>query len=310
MTDERDMGARVVPQRSGASERLLARIAADEVLILDGALGTELERRGSHCALPLWSTHALLSEPDVVSAIHRDYVAAGADLLTANTFRTQRRTLGLGGIADQAAKLTELAVALAREAASQEAAERDVFVLGSAPPLEDCYRPDLVPDDEILDREHEEHAQNLAHARVDAILCETLNTIREARAAVRAAVHTGLPVLVSFICDGSGRLLGGEQLDAALAVAAEAGVRAVLVNCLPPSAVAPCLGALRAVGLPFGIYPNLGAPLAVGRSEERSPAQIAELAAQWRSAGASIVGGCCGTRPDHIRALRDVCART
>ncbi|MCC6642745.1 MAG: homocysteine S-methyltransferase family protein, partial [Deltaproteobacteria bacterium] len=86
-------------------------------MILDGALGTELERRGVPSALPLWSAHALLERPDLVRAIHAEYVAAGAEILTANTFRTQERTLARAGFGARAAELTALAVRLAREAA-------------------------------------------------------------------------------------------------------------------------------------------------------------------------------------------------
>ena len=151
---------------------LRARLVAGPPLLLDGALGTELERRGAPSALPLWSTHALLHRPALVQAIHREYVAAGAAVLTANTFRTQRRTLARAGLTEAAAALTARAVALARAAAAgADPAADAVLVAGSAPPLEDCYRPDLVPDDAALAREHAEHARNLAAAGADLVLC-------------------------------------------------------------------------------------------------------------------------------------------
>ena len=126
----------------------LERLRAGPALLLDGATGTELERRGAKSALPLWSAHALLHDPALVGRIHADYVEAGAELLTANTFRTQRRTLERDGVGERAAALTARAVALARAAAA--GGDRPVHVLGSAPPLEDCFRPDLVPDDDSL----------------------------------------------------------------------------------------------------------------------------------------------------------------
>jgi len=141
---------------------------------------------------------------------------------------------------------------------------------------------------------------------VDAILVETMNTIREARAAVRGARATGLPVLASFVCWDGPRLLSGEPLAAALEAVAREGPRAFLVNCLPPSNVAACLPALRAAGLPFGVYPNLGAPTDAGearRSEECSPAELAERVGSWLRVGAALVGGCCGTTPAHIRGI-------
>jgi S-methylmethionine-dependent homocysteine/selenocysteine methylase len=282
---------------------LAARLRAGPPLVLDGATGTELERRGVRADLPLWSARALLEAPEVVEQIHRDYVAAGAQALTANTFRTQRRTLARAGLGERAAELTAQAVALARRAADTAAG---ILVLGSAPPLEDCFRPDLVPDAQALAREHAEHALQLTAAGADAILAETHNCIREAVAAVRAARDTGLPVVASFVCGSGARLLSGEPLTAALdAVLALAPV-AVAVNCLPPSAVTACLPVLAAAGIPFGVKANLGAPGAApdaARSEECAPAEYAAHAARWIAAGACFVGGCCGTRPDHIRAV-------
>jgi len=281
-------------------------LAGERALVLDGATGTELERRGAPTSLPLWSAHALVHAPDLVAAIHADYAAAGADILTANTFRTQRRNLARGGWGDRARELTSLAVELARRAARRFALERKILVVGSAPPLEDCYRPDLVPDEADLRREHALHAEHLAEAGVDAILVETMNSAREAAAALRAARATGLPALVSFACWNGARLLSGEPLQDALAAASREEPAAVLVNCLPPSNVAACLPALRDSARPFGVYSNLGEPTDTpgrARSEDCAPAAFAELAAKWRLAGAVILGGCCGTTPAHIRAL-------
>ena len=299
-------------EREGAGgEALRQRLRVGAPILLDGALGTELERRGSPTTLPLWSTHALLRDPELVLRVHADYVAAGAEVLTADTFRTQRRVLARAGIGEQARELTLLAVSLARRASEGQpsrspGARRRVSVVGSAPTLEDCYRPDLVPDAQALAREHAEHAANLALAGVDAILIETMNTIREAVAAARAARAASLPFLVSFACWEGDALLGGEALAEALAAVAAEGPLALLVNCLPASNVSACLPALRAAGLPFGVYANLGAPgvtSGAGRTEHYDPDAFAERAELWIRAGARIVGGCCGTTPEHIRAI-------
>jgi S-methylmethionine-dependent homocysteine/selenocysteine methylase len=181
-----------------------------------------------------------------------------------------------------------------------------VFVVGSAPPLEDCYRPDLVPEPQALAREHEDHARNLARAGVDAILVETMNSVREAVAATRAARAQRLPVLASFVCWDGARLLSGEPLETAALAVRDAGADAVLVNCLPPSNVLACLPALARADLPFGAYANLGEPndeTGFTRSEGCSPETFARHAASWVDAGAQLVGGCCGTTPDHLRAV-------
>jgi S-methylmethionine-dependent homocysteine/selenocysteine methylase len=241
-----------------------------------------------------------------VRAIHRDHASAGAEVLTADTFRTQARTLAHAGIAGRARELTMLAVALAREGAREAAPERRIFVAGSLAPLEDCWHPERVPPDAALEREHREHAGHLAAAGVDLLLVETMNTVREARAALAAAAVVGIPACASFSCDESGRLLSGETLAAALDAVAPLEPAAVLVNCLPPHAADACLGALRASGRRFGVYPNLGAPdqpLARARERDRSPAALAAFAARWLDAGATLIGGCCGTTPEHVAAI-------
>ena len=294
-----------------ARATLRERLARGPRVLLDGATGTELERRGYTAGLPLWSTHALLDAPEAVAEIHADYARAGADILTANTFRTQRRTLERARhsrpeLSMNDAELTTRAVGLARRGAG--AVEQPIWIAGSAPPLEDCYRPERVPENATLRREHTRHMENLAHAGVDLALVETMNSAREALVACEAAVHCQLPLLVSFIAGPSGRLLSGEPLEDAIDAIRGCDPLAVLVNCLPPSAVAGCLPALKASGFPFGIYANLGVPDSDGnfkRSESCSPSEWARFAQDWISAGAQLVGGCCGTTPAHIRAMRD-----
>jgi S-methylmethionine-dependent homocysteine/selenocysteine methylase len=186
-------------------------------------------------------------------------------------------------------------------------------VFGSSPPLEDCYHPERVPEDDALAREHAEHARHLADAGVDAILVETMNTRREAVAALRAARDAGIPALASFVCWEGARLLSGEPLADALRAAADEGACAVLANCLPPSNADACLDALSAQPLPFGIYPNLGAPedeLGFRRSEDVSPEQFAALAAGWAARGARVIGGCCGTTPAHLGAVAALMRRS
>ncbi len=280
---------------------LPTRLASGPVLCLDGATGTELEARGVPCELPLWSAHALVEAPGVVEAIHRDYVEAGAEALTANTFRTQARALARGGLTGRDEELTRLAVELARRAADARS-----WVLGSAPPLEDCYRPELAPDPGVLTPEHAAHARNLARAGVDAVFAETHNTVREAVAALEAAGAAGLPALVSFVCDAHACLLSGESLEEALAAVAPLAPIAVGVNCLPPDHADACLAPLARSGLPFGIAANLGAPgerPGAPREHDCTPEEFATRASAWRNAGAAWIGGCCGTTPAHLRAL-------
>lgn len=279
------------------------------IALLDGATGTELARRGFDVAVPGWSASALVHAPELVRTIHADYVAAGADMVTANTFRTHARNVARAGFRQSAGELTTLAVELAREAAGH------ALVAGSQAPLEDCYSPQLIPPDAELRDEHRAHARNLADAGADLILIETMPTIREAAFASEAARDTGLPFLVSFVCNAepAGRLLSSESLaDAAKAVLPfkPAGV---LVNCLAAAVVTPLLRVLRAAvpGTVIGAYANTGERPPGGEwiaTSATDPQAYARFAADWLEAGATLIGGCCGTTPDHIAEMEPLVA--
>jgi len=288
---------------------LKSRIQRGELILLDGAMGTELERRGVPTPLPLWSAQALLDHPDTVRAVHEEYARAGADVLTAGTFRTTPRTLAKVGKAAESERLLARAVSLAREAAGGVRGGRAVLVAGALAPLEDCYRPDLAPDAATAEREHAEQTVRLARAGVDLILIETMNSIGEAKAALRGAKPSGLPVWVSFICGDRPELLGGEPLEEAVRAIDPFKPDAVLVNCVAPPVALACLERMaRTTSLPLGCYPNAGAPDLKGTrwrfDPQWTPERFAEAAGTWVARGAQIVGGCCGTGPDHIRALR------
>lgn len=292
------------PATGRASDALRARLAQGPPLLLDAALGTQLERRGAAGPPPLWSAEALLRDPDAVLRLHEADVAAGAEILTANTFRTHRRTLAKAGRERDAPSWTQRAVALARQAA--RGATGPVFVVGSLSPLEDCYRPDLVPDDAALCAEHGAQANELARAGADAILVETHNTVRELAAAARAAKATGLPVIASIVTDGAGRLLSGEAIAAAVEALSAVSPDALGINCVPARALGHDLRALAdaAPGAVIGAYGNVGQPGRGGSPDEVTPEEYAALALDWLRAGARFVGGCCGTTAAHTAALR------
>jgi S-methylmethionine-dependent homocysteine/selenocysteine methylase len=303
----------------GASRRSLGeRLAAGETLVLDGATGTELHRRGVPTDLPLWSTRGLIERPEVVRAIHLDYARAGADVLVTNTFRTNRRALLRAGLGEEdIVRLNRLAVDLAREA-REEAARPGVLVAGSLAPLEDCYSPWLSPPFNEALEEHWERARLLADAGVDLLLVETMPLASEAEAALMVARETGLEATVGFVGTpeerGTFRLLSGEPLAEAVARVAPHGPAAILVNCVPPPVLAAALRELRDLtNLPTGGYANLGhVDDKVGweAAAEFSGERYAAAAAEWLAVGARIVGGCCGTTPDHIAALRALLDRT
>ena len=268
-------------------------------VILDGPVGTELWGRGVSTAGALWSGSAIDRAPEVLAAIHRDYAAAGATVHTAATFRTKRRSAG-----GEWERLTRSAVAIARDAVP-----RGHRVAGSVAPLEDCYRPDLAPADaSLLAREHGELAKALVEAGVDLLLAETFAAPHEALAATRACVATGVETWVALTAGPRADLLTPEELADAARGCVDAGASAVLVNCVPATKTLAYVEALARVGGRFGAYANAGgkeegigwvAAADAGEGARR----YAELAKGWMAAGATIVGGCCGTGPAHVEAV-------
>jgi S-methylmethionine-dependent homocysteine/selenocysteine methylase len=279
--------------------------------VLDGAMGSELLRRGVSAAGSLWGVGALLEDPDAVRQLHRDYSAAGAEALTAATFRVAPYSLRRVGLEARTEELASLAVRLAREGARE--ARRAALVFASQTTLEDCYRPDLVPDDDTLLREHAASASVLAGSGADALLLETFNTIREARIAAEAAAATGLPVMVSFTCGSGGRILSGEDAGEAAAAVTVPGVVAAGANCTAVGDVLPALTAMAAATpLPLVAYANnawFEEDSAFLTAEPVNPDRYGFCALAWLTLGARMIGGCCGTGPGHIAALAAQCQR-
>lgn len=276
-----------------------------KLLLLDGATGTELNRRGVDTGLPLWSANALTTDAglSVLRQVHLDYLNAGADVITTNTFRTNRRALA--GRSFSPFELTLRAVATAKEAVAEFG--RSAIVAGSLSTLEDCYRPDLVPPADACLDEHSERIEHLVAGGVDLLLIETMNCIREAEIAARVAVATGLPTWVSFVCDEKGRILSGESLTCAAKVLMSLGVRALGLNCMPAPTLAQPLRELRAVcgeEFPLMAYGNIGhvdEEQGWVNTDTTDPDGYVQHAQSWP---AQIIGACCGSTPEHIRKLK------
>ena len=284
---------------------------AERPRVLDGACGSELLRQGVTAAANLWGVGALLEAPDAVRSLHRANAAAGAEVLTASTFRVAPYALRSAGLEPRVGELAALAVRLAREGA--RAAGRDALVLASQTTLEDCYRPDLQPDDATLAREHAATAACLAAAGPDGLLLETFNTVGEARTAAQAATATGLPVFVSFACLEGGRLLSGEDARDAAAAVTLPGVVAVGANCTAARAMMAALARIAlGTALPLVAYANNAWSASDSpwlAADPMPPLLYARCALGWAAAGARLVGGCCGTGPDHVAAVASVLRR-
>ncbi len=278
-----------------------------QVILLDGALGTELLRHRVELSLPLWSAAALDSAPEVVSEIHRDYRNAGAAIITAGTFRTTTYTYRLAGFEEaeattRARAATFKAVSLARDAAAGVA-----LVAGSLAPVGDCYTAKDYPGREVARHTYRELSGWLAEAGADLALMETQINLEEALLALEAATAMGLPALVSFLVDKQLRLWAGTPLAEAVRAAREQGAKGVLVNCVSLDIAQKAAEHLAEItSLPFGLYANAGRsqPALDGTMADLYPdEQFVAAALGWVDLGARLVGGCCGTTPATIRLL-------
>lgn len=286
-------------------------MTTDAVLLLDGGMGQELFNRGLARSDRLWGARALIDAPDTVRAIHAAYLAAGANVITTNTYSTSQPSLAQAGLAERFAELNQIAGTLAVEARGDQG--RDVLIAGSLPPLGGSYRPDQVGDDLWMVDNYRRMAEALAPF-VDVLVAETLSTSAEARAAASAAISVATPVWIGWTVDADGGLLGGESVAEA---AAGMKVHGILANCAPPEAVSLAMEDIIATGAPrTGGYANgfAGIPEGydiatvgidgLGERSDLGPTAYAAIVARWLDQGATLVGGCCQIGPDHIAALR------
>jgi len=287
-----------------------ADIFSNRPILADGAMGTVLYARGvfiNRCYDEL-----NLSDPGLILSIHEEYLQAGSEIIETNTFGANRFRLARHGLAGNVAQINAAGVKLARQAVEhlREKQAGEAWVAGSVGPLGVRLEPLGKTG---LDEAREafiEQIRALAEAGVDMLSIETMPALNEAREALAAAreVAPDLPVLVMVTVDDESNCLDGSSPAQAAALLTEWGADAIGVNCSTgPATVLTAIEAMRAAtALPLAAMPNAGLPRAVeGRNIYLcSPEYMAEFARNAITAGVQIVGGCCGTTPNHIRAMR------
>ena len=285
------------------------------VTILDGGTGRELLRIGAPFRQPEWSALALIEAPAFVTRVHRAFLEAGAEVVTTNSYALVPFHIGDARFAAEGHALAALAGRLAREAADAAPGRRRVA--GSLPPVCGSYRPDLF--DAAIARPVLETLVDGLGASVDHWQAETLSSIAEAALVREVLGNDRRPLWLSFTlhderpAPGDPRLRSGETVSEAVRSAAELGATAVLFNCSQPEAMADAVAAARTAGrLPVGVYANTFEPMGAdteandalhGLRGELTPAAYVAFARDWVGRGATLVGGCCGIGPEHIRAL-------
>ncbi|SRR5579871_32912 len=275
-------------------------LVSNGVVVTDGAWGTELQSRGlmaGECP-DAWN----LSHPEQVAEVARAYSQAGSRVILTNTFRANPISLAAHGLADRAAEINRAGVGLSRKAADA------ALVFGSAGPSGKLLAAGDVSEEELSEA-FAMQCRALAAGGADALLLETFSELEEALIALRAAKATGLPVIVSFAFDtgkNKDRTMTGVTPEQAAVAMSEHGADAVGANCGVgiQQLVELCRRMRAATKLPLWMKPNAGLPEVVdgGVAYRMTAGQFAASAPLLRDAGASFIGGCCGTTPEFIRA--------
>ena len=305
------------------------RLDEGRTVLLDGATGTELERRGVPMNGIAWSGLAVATDPGAVRKVHLDYIRAGAEVIITNTFATGRNMLRLAGEEDRTSDLNRQAARLALEAreeageakgqdtdGSWQAAPDCVWVAGSISPMSGGLGDEARSSAEFMRSDFEEQAGLLAESGVDFLILEMIRDIDFACVAIEAAIKTGLPVWVGFSCketsDGGINLAPTlyEEISLARGVAAvmaEGGSLAAVMHS-DVDITRPALEVVNSVWYgPTGAYPESGYFIKPNWKfvDIIPPADFTDRAVDWIGMGARAVGGCCGIGPQHILALSE-----
>ncbi|MGB3406550.1 MAG: homocysteine S-methyltransferase family protein [Jannaschia sp.] len=288
-----------------------------DIALLDGGNGQEINRRSRKGSHPLWSLEVMFDTPEVVVDVHAEFIAAGARVISLNTYPATPTRMERAGCADRFDEAHTTAIRLAREAIQRsDRPEGSVQIAGCLPPLVASFRAEVSKGYAASLEEYRRIVSAQAQD-VDLFLIETMSNITEARAALDAAIEAGKPVHVGLTLDdtSAGTLRSGERLEDALAALVPKGPDGVFVNCSAPEAITMAMPVLASAGIRFGGYANGFTSVAalvpggtvdslVVRSD-LSPEVYADFAMQWVALGATVVGGCCEVGPAHIRHLAD-----
>ena len=288
------------------------------IILLDGGLGQEINKRSSRDkAHPLWSVKVMEEEPEVIVAVHTDFIDAGARTLSTNNYTASITRLKRHGVLDQFQHIHNQAIDLLEQAiAKADVARNDVTIAGCLMPLAASYVAKAAHD---YDQSYDEYCKIIEAqlSGVDVFLVETISNITEARAAIDALkaydqkTHIGL----TMSDDMSNTLRSGERLDEAVDQLTTAGADALMVNCSFPEVVDKAIPSLAKSGLPFGGYANgftsiesLAPGTTVDSLSARTdltPESYSGHVMRWIDGGATIVGGCCEISPQHIRKISE-----
>jgi len=287
-----------------------------KIAFLDGGLGQEIQNRAQAEPHPLWSVKVMYDEPELVRAVHRDFIAAGARVITANTYTASPPRLRRDGDVSQIEDIHHTALELVRDAIV-EAGDPTLQLAGCLPPLVGSYVAEVSMDYESSLSDYRQMV-SLQAAHVDIFLIETMSNITEAKAALVAVKETSVPGFVGLTLedDGTNTLRSGETLAQAIDQLLPLGPAGLMINCCMPEAVSVAMGLLKDLPVPFGGYANGftsidalqpgGTVASLSARKDLSPDVYANFACSWIDSGANIIGGCCEVGPAHIEHLAKI----
>ena len=290
-------------------QAFMQRLQDGDRILIDGATGTEIERRGVPMVDNAWNSGGALTHPEIVRQVHEDYIRLGAQVVITNTFSTSRHVLQDAGMEEHFEMLNRRGVELAREARSNMKAT-DVLVAGGIT-HEVFTHQDLSSSQ--LQVNFEDQAAILAAAGADLILLEMMTDIEPMLILIGAAQKTGLPVWVGFSCnldeDGLPHLLAGPTLLEGIEAIKGKNVPLVFIMHTEVEYIQACLDVLQANWEgPVGVYAHSGKFVAPNWifDDTISPEEYASAAKPWAERGVQVVGGCCGIGVEHIAVLKEV----
>jgi homocysteine S-methyltransferase len=277
-------------------------------MILDGAMGTEIEKQGFDTSSFLWSAQILLDYPSVVQEIHNEYFKVGADIIVTNTFRVSPYSFKKAGY-DEKLSTKTLFKAIDLAVNAKEEFNKDGLIFGSIASLEDCFRPDLVPKESILEEFHLKTLETMDNsADIDLILFETHNNFKEIKVISSLVNQIDHPVGLSLTLNNKGELLDGTSWKKVVGLLESSDFALFGVNCSAPTIITKGLQKLSEVtqlGIPIIAYANIGLvdPITNQLNDNITGEDYLSEVIKWLDLGVSIIGSCCGSDPKVTRKL-------
>jgi len=277
-------------------------------LILDGAMGTELKNRGIDIPLPIWSADANLEYPEVVVNIHSDYISAGADIITTNTFRTTTWTYRRAGHTPTKAKERARDSLLTAVECAQNASNKTVQIAGSITSVEDCYSPDKFPGKTVAEDIYGETLEWMIDGGVDLILFETMGNIHEVTLAMDMTQYLPIPLWLSLIMKDNSRILDGTPIQDLLSMIHEFKVDCLLTNCNQLGTTLSSIDQFNSTWKgDWGAYPNMGiTDYENDYFETIDESNFSDGMTSILNKDPDVIGVCCGSRPYHVKLLKSL----